>query len=147
MLGMERGGMVVRDCRELLWGVGRLRTRKSDWVDPFRLEERAATKRQRMVEHLQLQWATQAEAARQQIARETILQESARRMTDSSLPAGAALGPFLTTVGAQITGNTITLTGRSRSARCRKRRELTAMESIGLRVPGPNSELNRVTGG
>ena len=68
-------------------------------------------------------------------------------MTDSSLPAGAALGPFLTTVGAQITGNTITLTGRSRSARRRKRRELTAMESIGLRVPGPNSQLNRVTGG
>ncbi len=68
-------------------------------------------------------------------------------MADSSLPAGAALGPFLTTVGAQITGNTITLTGRSRSARRRKRRELTAMESIGLRVPGPNSQLNRVTGG
>jgi hypothetical protein len=68
-------------------------------------------------------------------------------MADSSLLAGAALGPFLTTVGAQITGNTITLTSRSRSARRHKRRELTAMESIGLRVPGPNSQLNRVTGG
>jgi hypothetical protein len=141
MLGMDRGGMIVRDCREFLWSVGRLRTREPGWKDPFNLDERATAKRQRMVDHLQLQWSTQAEAARQQIAREAIYQESARLLTASELPAGAALGPFLTTVGAQITGSTLSLTGRSRSARRRKRRELTALEAIGLRVPGPNAQI------
>jgi hypothetical protein len=141
MLGMDRGGMVVRDCREFLWSVGRLRTREPGWRDPFKLDERATAKRQRMVGHLQLQWSTQAEAARQQIAREAIFQESARLLTASELPAGAALGPFLTTVGAQINGSTLSLTGRSGSARRRKRRELTALEAIGLRVPGPNAQL------
>jgi hypothetical protein len=60
MLGMDRGGMIVRDCREFLWSVGRLRTREPGWKDPFNLDERATVKRQRMVEHLQLQWSTQA---------------------------------------------------------------------------------------
>jgi hypothetical protein len=49
-------------------------------------------------------------------------------------------------MGTQITDNTLSFTGRSRSARRRKRRELTSMEAIGLRVPGPNSQLNRVLG-
>jgi hypothetical protein len=141
MLGMDRGGMIVRDCREFLWSVGRLRTREPGWKDPYNLDERATAKRQSMVDHLQLQWSTQAEAARQQIAQEAIYQESARLLTASELPAGAALGPFLTTVGAQITGSTLSLTGRSRSARRRKRRELSALEAIGLRVPGPNAQL------
>ncbi len=114
-------------------------------MDPFRLDEQAITKRQRLVTHLQLQWATQAEAARQQLARETALQESvARVMATNAIPAGAAIGPFLTTMGTQITDSTLSFTGRS--ARRRKRRELTAMEAIGLRVPGPNSQLNRVIG-
>jgi hypothetical protein len=145
MLGLGRGGLLVRDCRELLWSVGRLRERPADWVDPFHLDEQAVTKRQRLVTHLQQQWATQPEAARQQLAREATLQESvARVMATDAIPAGAAIGPFLTTMGSQITESTLSFTGRSRSARRRKRRELTAMEAIGLRVPGPNAQLDRV---
>jgi hypothetical protein len=147
MLGLGRGGLLVRDCRELLWSAGRLRKRPTDWVDPFHLDEQAVTKRQRLVTHLQQQWATQAEAARQQLARGAALQESvARVMATDAIPAGAAIGPFLTTMGSQITESTLTFTGRSRSARRRKRRELTAMEAIGLRVPGPNAQLDRVKG-
>jgi hypothetical protein len=116
-------------------------------VDPFHLDEQAVTKRQRLVTHLQQQWATQAEAARQQLARGAALQESvARVMASDAIPAGAAIGPFLTTMGTQITESTLSFTGRSRSARRRKRRELTAMEAIGLRVPGPKAQLHRVTG-
>jgi hypothetical protein len=145
MLGLGRGGLLVRDCQELLWSMGRLRKRPADWVDPFHLDEQAVTKRQRLVTHLQQQWATQAEAARQQLARGTALQESvARVMATDAIPAGAAIGPFLTTMGTQITESILSFTGRSRSARRRKRRELTAMEAIGLRVPGPNAQLNRV---
>ncbi len=150
MLGLGRGSLLVRDCRELLWSAGRLRERPADWVDPFHLDEQAVTKRQRLVTHLQQQWATQAEAARQQLAREAALQESvARVMATDAIPAGAAIGPFLTTMGSQITESTLSFTGRSRSARRRsarrrKRRELTAMEAIGLRVPGPNAQLDRV---
>jgi hypothetical protein len=148
MLGLGRGGLLVRDCRELLWSTGRLRNRPADWVDPFHLDEQAVTKRQRLVTHLQQQWATQAEAARQQLARGAALQESvARVMATDAIPAGAAIGPFLTTMGSQNTESTLSFTGRSRSARGRrKRRELTAMEAIGLRVPGPNAQLNRVAG-
>jgi hypothetical protein len=145
MLGLGRGSLLVRDCRELLWSTGRLRKRPADWVDPFHLDEQAAAKRQRLVTHLQLQWATQAEAARQQLAREAALQESvARVLATDAIPAGAAIGPFLTTMGTQITDATVSFTGRSRSARRRKRRELTAMEAIGLRVPGPHAQPNRV---
>jgi hypothetical protein len=114
---------------------------------PLHLDEQAVTKRQRLVTHLQQQWATQAEAARQQLARGAALQESvARVMATDAIPAGAIIGPFLTTMGSQITESTLSFTGRSRSARRRKRRELTAMEAIGLRVPGPNAQLDRVKG-
>jgi hypothetical protein len=110
-----------------------------------RVQQFSTTKRQRLVTHLQQQWATQAEAARQQLAREAALQESvARVMATDAILAGAAIGPFLTTMGTQITEATLSFTGRSRSARRRKRRELTAMEAIGLRVPGPNAHLDRV---
>jgi hypothetical protein len=92
MLGLGRGGLLVRDCRELLWSTGRLRERATDWVDPFHLNEQAIAKRQRLVTHLQLQWA---EAARQQLAREAALQESvARVMANDAIPAGAAIGPL-----------------------------------------------------
>ncbi len=146
MLGLGRGSMIIRDCRELLWSVGRLRARDPAWPDPYHLEKWAANKMQRMVTYVKLQWLTQAEAARQQLAREAILQESARLLSTKDLPAVTAIGPLLTTIGHQITGSTISPTGRSRSARRRKRRELTALEAAGLRTPGPNAQSGKVFG-
>jgi hypothetical protein len=148
MLSLGRGGLLVRDCRELLWSAGRLRKRPADWVDPFHLDEQAVTKHQRLVTHLQQQWATQAEAARQQLARGTALQESvARVMATDAIPAGAAIGPFLTTMGTQITESTLSFTGRSRSARRRKRRELTAMEARTPNSIGSPARVPRLDSG
>jgi hypothetical protein len=49
LLWKQRGSLLVRDCCEYLWSIGRLREREETWQDPFHLGELAAAKKARMV--------------------------------------------------------------------------------------------------
>jgi hypothetical protein len=135
LLGKQRGGLIVRDCREYLWSTGRLREGEETWKDPFHLGELAAAKKARMVAHIQRQWDTQEIAARQRVDKQIMLEQKMQQITGTTITPGPALAPVLFTLGADLETSALTLTGRGRSARRRRKKQYAALEAAGLRTP------------
>jgi hypothetical protein len=146
LLGKQRGGLLVRDCREYLWSIGRLREREETWQDPFHLGELAAAKKARMVAHIQRQWDTQEIAACQRVDKQIMLEQKMQQITDTTITPGPALASVLFTLGADLETSALTLTGRGRSARRRRKKQYAALEAAGLRTPRPQPSSSKVGG-